>query len=55
MFAKPMQFVDPLIVMRECNRRVSFLIAAKSMQQWAIGFLASFFHPSKYILHDTEQ
>ncbi|KAL9557802.1 hypothetical protein MBANPS3_001193 [Mucor bainieri] len=39
------QFVDPLIVMRECNRRVSFLIAAKSMQQWAIGFLASFFHP----------
>lgn len=39
------QFVDPLIVMRECNRRVSFLIAAKSMKHKAIGFLASLVHP----------
>ncbi|KAI8349694.1 hypothetical protein BD560DRAFT_410197 [Blakeslea trispora] len=39
------QFVDPLIVMRECNRRVSFLIAAKSMKQKGIGFLASLVHP----------
>jgi glycerol-3-phosphate O-acyltransferase/dihydroxyacetone phosphate acyltransferase len=33
--------------MRECNRRVSFLIAAKSMRQKAIRFLASLVHPSK--------
>ncbi|KAG2205573.1 hypothetical protein INT47_005948, partial [Mucor saturninus] len=39
------QFVDPLIVMRECNRRVSFLIAAKSMKQRFVGFLAGLFHP----------
>ncbi|KAI9472339.1 MAG: hypothetical protein EXX96DRAFT_583706 [Benjaminiella poitrasii] len=39
------QFVDPLIVMRECHRPVSFLIAAKSMKQKAIGFLASLVHP----------
>ncbi|KAI9269048.1 hypothetical protein BDA99DRAFT_503349 [Phascolomyces articulosus] len=38
------QFVDPLIVMRECGRRVSFLIAAKSMKQKAIGFLAKMIH-----------
>ncbi|KAI9313494.1 hypothetical protein BX666DRAFT_1864136 [Dichotomocladium elegans] len=38
------QFVDPLIVMRECHRRVSFLIAAKSMKQKAIGFLARMIH-----------
>ncbi|RCH82073.1 hypothetical protein CU098_001381, partial [Rhizopus stolonifer] len=31
--------------MRECNRRVSFLIAAKSMRQKAIRFLASMVHP----------
>ncbi|KAL0088931.1 hypothetical protein J3Q64DRAFT_1732387 [Phycomyces blakesleeanus] len=38
------QFVDPLIVMRECHRRVSFLIAAKSMKQKAVGFLARMVH-----------
>lgn len=34
------QFVDPLIVMRECGRRVSFIIAEKSMHERGIGFLA---------------
>ncbi|SAM02322.1 hypothetical protein [Absidia glauca] len=38
------QFVDPLIVMRECHRRVSFLIAEKSMHQKGIGFLARLVH-----------
>ncbi|KAI8976536.1 hypothetical protein BDB01DRAFT_803293 [Pilobolus umbonatus] len=38
------QFVDPLIVMRECRRRVSFLIAAKSMKQKAIKFFADLIH-----------
>ncbi|PHZ13219.1 glycerol-3-phosphate/dihydroxyacetone phosphate dual substrate-specific sn-1 acyltransferase [Rhizopus microsporus ATCC 52813] len=38
------QFVDPLIVMRECHRRVSFLIAAKSMRQKAIRFFANMVH-----------
>ncbi|KAI7869024.1 hypothetical protein BDF14DRAFT_1981658 [Spinellus fusiger] len=34
------QFVDPILVMRECGRRVSFLIAEKSMHQRGIGFFA---------------
>ncbi|KAI8381423.1 uncharacterized protein BYT42DRAFT_494763 [Radiomyces spectabilis] len=34
------QFVDPIILMRECGRRVSFLIAEKSMHQRGIGFFA---------------
>ncbi|KAI8988929.1 hypothetical protein BDB01DRAFT_574944 [Pilobolus umbonatus] len=34
------QFVDPIILMRECGRPVSFLIAEKSMHQKAIGFFA---------------
>ncbi|KAI8063930.1 hypothetical protein BC940DRAFT_327244 [Gongronella butleri] len=38
------QFVDPLIVMRECHRRVSFLIAEKSMHQRGIGTLARLVH-----------
>ncbi|KAI9302049.1 hypothetical protein BJ944DRAFT_167971 [Cunninghamella echinulata] len=38
------QFVDPLIVMRECHRRVSFLIAEKSMHQKGIGFFAKLVH-----------
>lgn len=39
-----LQFVDPLILMRtlrsECHRRVSFLIAAKSMDRLLIGWFA---------------
>ncbi|CAG8482124.1 10324_t:CDS:2 [Paraglomus occultum] len=34
------QFVDPLILMRHCCRRVSFLIAAKSMKRKYIGAMA---------------
>ncbi|KAI0996495.1 putative acyltransferase [Podosphaera aphanis] len=38
------QFVDPLLLMRtlrtECHRRVAFLIAAKSMNRWLIGWFA---------------
>ncbi|CAO3634555.1 unnamed protein product [Mucor hiemalis] len=34
------QFVDPLVLMRECGRRVSFLIAEKSMHQRGIGLFA---------------
>ncbi|KAL7318356.1 Glycerol-3-phosphate/dihydroxyacetone phosphate acyltransferase [Mucor circinelloides] len=34
------QFVDPIVLMRECGRRVSFLIAEKSMHQRGIGFFA---------------
>lgn len=34
------QFVDPLILMRECKRRVSFLIAEKSMHRKEIAFFA---------------
>ncbi|PQE33903.1 putative CTR1 suppressor protein [Rutstroemia sp. NJR-2017a WRK4] len=38
------QFVDPLILMRtlrnECHRRVAFLIAAKSMGQFIVGWFA---------------
>ncbi|KAI8059322.1 hypothetical protein BC940DRAFT_313871 [Gongronella butleri] len=34
------QFVDPIMVMRECKRQVSFLIAEKSMHQRGIGFFA---------------
>ncbi|KAI8337445.1 hypothetical protein BC941DRAFT_425280 [Chlamydoabsidia padenii] len=34
------QFVDPIMVMRECKRQVSFLIAEKSMHQKGIGFFA---------------
>ncbi|KAJ5042953.1 uncharacterized protein L3040_004343 [Drepanopeziza brunnea f. sp. 'multigermtubi'] len=38
------QFVDPLILMRtlrtECHRRAAFLIAAKSMNRWLIGWFA---------------
>ncbi|KAI7904725.1 uncharacterized protein BX663DRAFT_530203 [Cokeromyces recurvatus] len=34
------QFVDPIILMRECKRRVSFLIAEKSMHQKTISFFA---------------
>ncbi|CAO3695281.1 unnamed protein product [Umbelopsis ramanniana] len=34
------QFVDPLIVMRECGRRASFIIAAKSMSERGIGTFA---------------
>ncbi|KAG0166094.1 hypothetical protein DFQ30_007588 [Apophysomyces sp. BC1015] len=33
-------FVDPIVLMRGCGRRVSFLIAEKSMHQKAIGFCA---------------
>jgi hypothetical protein len=33
--------------MRECHRRVSFLIAAKSMRQKAIRFFANMVHASK--------
>ncbi|KAI8991181.1 hypothetical protein BDF20DRAFT_843170 [Mycotypha africana] len=39
------QFVDPLIVMRECGRRVSFLIAAKSLKQKTVGFFSKLIHP----------
>jgi glycerol-3-phosphate O-acyltransferase / dihydroxyacetone phosphate acyltransferase len=39
-----LQFVDPLILMRtlrtECHRRAAFLIAAKSMDRWLIGWFA---------------
>lgn len=42
------QFVDPLIVMRECHRRVSFLIAEKSMHQKGIGFFARLVNASKF-------
>ncbi|ORY99926.1 hypothetical protein BCR43DRAFT_434269 [Syncephalastrum racemosum] len=38
------QFVDPIIVMRECQRQVSFLIAEKSMHQKGIGFFARLIH-----------
>ncbi|KAG2195494.1 hypothetical protein INT47_012038, partial [Mucor saturninus] len=38
------QFVDPLLVMRECKRRVSFLIAEKSMHQKFVGFIARMVH-----------
>ncbi|CAJ0839818.1 27_t:CDS:10 [Entrophospora sp. SA101] len=34
------QFVDPLILMRHCQRRVSFLIAEKSMRRRFIGTMA---------------
>ncbi|KAI8881524.1 hypothetical protein K501DRAFT_324464 [Backusella circina FSU 941] len=34
------QFIDPIVLMRECGRRVSFLIAEKSMHQKGIGFFA---------------
>ncbi|KAI8974984.1 hypothetical protein BDB01DRAFT_805608 [Pilobolus umbonatus] len=34
------QFLDPTLVIRECHRRVSFLIAEKSMHQAGIGFFA---------------
>lgn len=38
------QFVDPLILMRtlrtECHRRATFLIAAKSMKRWFVGWFA---------------
>jgi len=38
------EFVDPLILMRtlrtECHRRAAFLIAAKSMDRWLIGWFA---------------
>ncbi|ORZ04886.1 hypothetical protein BCR42DRAFT_463471 [Absidia repens] len=34
------QFVDPIMVMRECKRQVSFLIAEKSMHEKGIGFFA---------------
>src|SRR6187402_3206866 len=38
------KFVDPLILMRtlrtECHRRAAFLIAAKSMNRWLIGWFA---------------
>ncbi|ORE11660.1 hypothetical protein BCV72DRAFT_283866 [Rhizopus microsporus var. microsporus] len=34
------QFVDPIVLMRECQRRVSFLIAEKSMHQKGIGTFA---------------
>ncbi|CAE6505293.1 unnamed protein product [Rhizoctonia solani] len=39
------QFLDPIVlaseIYRESHRRVSFLTAAKSMNRWIIGFLAS--------------
>ncbi|CAE7155235.1 unnamed protein product [Rhizoctonia solani] len=39
------QFLDPILlaseIYRESHRRVSFLTAAKSMNRWIIGFLAS--------------
>lgn len=34
------QFVDPIVFMRECKRRVSFLIAEKSMHEKGIGTFA---------------
>ncbi|RHZ59343.1 hypothetical protein Glove_364g45 [Diversispora epigaea] len=36
------QFVDPLILMRHCQRRVSFLIAEKSTRRRFIGTIANF-------------
>ncbi|CAG8558444.1 3355_t:CDS:2 [Gigaspora margarita] len=36
------QFVDPLILMRHCQRHVSFLIAEKSMQRKCIGTIARY-------------
>ncbi|KAI9274439.1 hypothetical protein BDA99DRAFT_497485 [Phascolomyces articulosus] len=38
------QFVDPLILMRECGRRSSMIIAEKSMHQKAIGTFAKMIH-----------
>ncbi|KAI8145818.1 hypothetical protein BJV82DRAFT_602366 [Fennellomyces sp. T-0311] len=38
------QFVDPIILMRECDRRTSMLIAEKSMHQKAIGTFARMIH-----------
>ncbi|PKK79840.1 hypothetical protein RhiirC2_842256 [Rhizophagus irregularis] len=38
------QFVDPLILMRDCQRRVSFLIAEKSMHRRYIGRMARAVH-----------
>jgi glycerol-3-phosphate O-acyltransferase/dihydroxyacetone phosphate acyltransferase len=45
----PIQFVDPLILMRvvrmEAHRRISFLIAEKSMRRKVIGFFAGLVGP----------
>lgn len=38
-----------MLVMRECGRRVSFLIAEKSMHQRGIGFFARMVNASKYL------
>ncbi|OZJ03873.1 hypothetical protein BZG36_03684 [Bifiguratus adelaidae] len=38
------QFIDPLIVLRECKRQVSFLIAEKSMHQRGVGQFARALH-----------
>lgn len=43
------QFVDPIVLMRECQRRVSFLIAEKSMHQKGIGTFARMVNASKYL------
>jgi glycerol-3-phosphate O-acyltransferase/dihydroxyacetone phosphate acyltransferase len=44
------QFLDPILlaseIWRETHRRVSFLIAAKSMKQRIVGFLASLMNSS---------
>ncbi|CAG8606968.1 996_t:CDS:2, partial [Acaulospora morrowiae] len=38
------QFVDPLILMNNCQRRVSFLIAEKSMKRKYVGLMARAVH-----------
>lgn len=46
------QFLDPILlaseIHREVHRRVSFLIAAKSMKQRIVGFLAGLMNSSEY-------
>lgn len=41
------QFVDPLLVMKECGRRTSMLIAEKSMHQRGVGTFARMLNASK--------
>ncbi len=41
------QFLDPLLVMKECGRRTSMLIAEKSMHQRGIGTFARMLNASK--------
>lgn len=46
-----LQFVDPLVLMRNCQRKVSFLIAEKSMKRKYVGAMARALNASKYNVH----